>query len=78
MHLVDDEVGDAQVPVDDPVCLEVVVVFAERIDQRFRHLASIIAINFLQGCWPFWSDEYNNVQKAAILIDLSNIDNFFL
>jgi hypothetical protein len=38
VHLVDDEVGDAQVSVYDPVRLEVVVVLAERIDQSLGNL----------------------------------------
>ena len=38
VHVINDEVGDAEVPVDQPVDLEVVVVFTERIDQRLGHL----------------------------------------
>ena len=38
VHVINDEVGHAEVPVDQPVDLEVVVVFTERIDQRLRHL----------------------------------------
>jgi hypothetical protein len=38
MHLVYDEVGDLQVPVNHRVHLKVVVVFPKRIDQRLGHL----------------------------------------
>ncbi len=38
MHLVYDEVGDLQVPVNHRVHLKVVVVFTKRIDQRLGYL----------------------------------------
>jgi hypothetical protein len=38
MHLVDDEVGDLQVPVNHRVHLKIVVVFPKGIDQRLGHL----------------------------------------
>jgi hypothetical protein len=38
MHLVYDEVGNLQVPVNHRVHLKVVVVFPKRIDQRLGHL----------------------------------------
>ncbi len=38
VHLVHDEVRDLQVPVYDPVCVKVVVVLPEGVDERLRHL----------------------------------------
>ncbi len=37
-RVVDDHVGDLEVPVDEVVDLEVLVVVAEGIEQRLRHL----------------------------------------
>jgi hypothetical protein len=38
MHFINNEIGDEEVSVDQPVDLEVVVVFAEWIDQSFGNL----------------------------------------
>jgi hypothetical protein len=52
MHFINNEIGDEEVSVDQPVDLEVVVVFAEWIDQSFGNLF-IEFIDFLLDLFIF-------------------------
>jgi hypothetical protein len=38
MHIIDNEIGDAEMAIDQPVNLKVVVILAKRIDQSLRNL----------------------------------------
>ncbi len=49
MHFINNEIGDEEVSVDQPVDLEVVVVFAEWIDQSFGNLF----IEFIDFYWIY-------------------------
>ena len=52
MHFINNEIGDEEVSVDQPVDLEVVVVFAEWVDQSFGNLF-IEFIDFLLDLFIF-------------------------
>jgi hypothetical protein len=52
MHFINNEIRDEEVSIDQPVDLEVVVVFAEWIDQSFGNLF-IEFIDFLLDLFIF-------------------------
>ena len=55
MHVVHDEVRDAKVSIDQPVDLEVVVIFPERVDQSFGNLSNNNINVIWSAVWPDWA-----------------------